>query len=102
MAAVQQNGHALQYVKNQTYDICITAVQQNGIALEYVKNQTDNICMAAVQQDGYALKYVKNITNQIYINTKSCNIKYELLIDNPNLLILCRQFLNHQKILTTI
>jgi len=50
--------------------------------------------MAAVQQNGDALKYVKNITNQIYKNSKYCNIKYTLEIKNSSLLILCQQFLN--------
>ena len=39
------------------------------------------------------LYYVNNITNQIYNNTKYCNLKYTLEIKNSNLLILCQQFL---------
>ena len=34
--AVEQDGYALQYVKEQTPDICIKAVEQNGNALRYV------------------------------------------------------------------
>jgi hypothetical protein len=45
--AVQQNGDALRYVKNQTEEICKLAVQQNGDALKYVKNQTEEICELA-------------------------------------------------------
>ena len=71
----------------------MATVQQNGHALQYVENQTGTICMAAVQQNGDALKYVKNITNQIYNNTKPCDFKYKLLIKNSSLLILCQQFL---------
>jgi hypothetical protein len=33
-------------------------VKQNGLALEYVKEQTPEICLEAVKQDGYALQYV--------------------------------------------
>ena len=33
-------------------DYCMAAVQQNGLALEYVKDQTPELCMAAVQQNG--------------------------------------------------
>jgi len=40
------------------------------------------------------LEYVKNITNQIYNNTKYCDLKYTLKIKNSSLLILCQQFLN--------
>ena len=80
--AVQENGFALQFVKEQTDEICLTieaklqsklkasllsklAVQQNGIALQYVKEQTEEICKLAVQQDGYALTYVKDQTEEI-------------------------------------
>ena len=38
----------------------LAAVQQNGDALQYVaeSRQTEGIVLAAVQQDGYALRYV--------------------------------------------
>ena len=55
---VQQNGWDLQFVKEQTAEICLAAVQQDGRALKYVKNQTPEICLAAVTQNGYALEYV--------------------------------------------
>ena len=34
--AVQQNGLAIKYVKEQSYELCKLAIQQNGLALEYV------------------------------------------------------------------
>ena len=40
LEAVKQNGKALQFVKNQTLEICLEAVKQNGESLEYVKNKT--------------------------------------------------------------
>ena len=39
-------------------DYCLTAVEKDGYALKYVKDQTEAICLAAVEKDGYALKYV--------------------------------------------
>ncbi len=56
---VKRDGMALQYVKEQSPEICMEAVRQNGMALQFVEEQTAEICMAAVQQRGYALKYVK-------------------------------------------
>ena len=43
LAAVKPNGCALQYVKDQTTEICLEAVKQNGDALQYVKDQTNEI-----------------------------------------------------------
>jgi hypothetical protein len=56
--AVEQNGYAIEYVKEQTEAICMAAVKQNGNALYNVKEQTEAICIAAVKQNGYALQYV--------------------------------------------
>lgn len=38
IAAVQQNGLALQYVKNQTKEIIIIAIQQNGNAINHANH----------------------------------------------------------------
>jgi hypothetical protein len=63
--AVKQNGMILQYVKNQTYDICMEAVKQTGLALQYVKNQTEENCMEAIKQNIWALEYVNNQTEDM-------------------------------------
>ena len=60
LAAVRHYGHALQFVKEQTKEICLTAVREDGYALKYVHNQTEEICLAAVKQNGDALKYVNS------------------------------------------
>ena len=36
LEAVQRNGDALRYVKEQTEAVCLEAVQRNGDALQYV------------------------------------------------------------------
>ena len=58
MKAVERNGYALQYVKDQTEAVCMKAVERNGDALRYVKDQTEAVCMKAVERNGYALRYV--------------------------------------------
>jgi hypothetical protein len=45
----------LQFVKEQTPEICIEAVKQIGYALEFVKEQTPEICLLAVKQNGMTL-----------------------------------------------
>ena len=71
---------ALQYVKNQTLEICLEAVKQNGNALQYVKNKTPEICLEAVKQKGYILQYVKNQTDEIYLAVVKQNIKVLQLV----------------------
>ncbi len=65
LKAVESDGDALRYVKEQTEPICLKAVERNGDALQYVKEQTEPICLKAVESDGYALRYVKEQTEPI-------------------------------------
>ena len=37
----------------------LKAVESDGNALQYVKDQTEAICLKAVESDGYALRYVE-------------------------------------------
>jgi hypothetical protein len=49
--AVEQNGRALQYVKNQTPEMCEFAVRQNGRVLEFVKNKTPDLLKIALSSN---------------------------------------------------
>lgn len=85
LAAVQQNGYTLQYVKEPTPEIYLEAVRENGLALQFIYNQTSEICLAAVQQNGLALQFVKKqnpkiIQAAIYQNKLSFN--YAILTFN--------------------
>ena len=44
-----------------TVDAAIKAVERNGYALRYVKDQTEAVCIKAVERNGDALRYVLNI-----------------------------------------
>jgi hypothetical protein len=65
MAAVKQNGYALEFVKEQTPEICMAAMKQDGLAVRYIKEQTHELCIAAVEQNGHALKYLKEQTHEL-------------------------------------
>ena len=62
---VKQDGHNLQFVENQTPEICLAAVKKTGYALQFVKKQTTELCLEAVKQNGWALEFVKNQTEEI-------------------------------------
>jgi hypothetical protein len=47
LAAVQKNGLALQFVKEQTPEVCLAAVKQNGLVLCHVKKKTPEVYLAA-------------------------------------------------------
>ena len=51
VAAVRQAGSALQYVANQTEELCLAAIAQNPYAFYWVREQTEAICIAALRAD---------------------------------------------------
>ena len=65
---------ALQYVNEQTHELCLEAVKQNGSALRFVKKQTPEICLAAVKQNG-ALQFVMEQTPEICLEAYRINKK---------------------------
>ena len=62
IAAVKQDGYALQYVPDElkTEAVVLAAVERDGYALQYVptKLKTEAVVLAAVKSNGYALQYV--------------------------------------------
>ena len=65
IAAVQQDGDAIQYIKNPSEKIQMAAVQQNGYAIQSIKNPSEEVQMVAVQQNGYAIQYIKNPSEEV-------------------------------------
>jgi hypothetical protein len=82
MAAVQQNGYAIQHVPytpecrsriksgDQISDaeyirLCMAAVQQNALVIRHVLYQTYDLCMTAIQQNIHALEHIiiKRVNN---------------------------------------
>lgn len=65
LTVMKINGYALQYVKNQTEEICKVAVSNHHNALQFVKEQTDEICMIAIKKNGGQLIHVNKQTHEI-------------------------------------
>ena len=77
---VRYCGLALEYITDQTEEICIEAVKNNPEALKYVNFQTEKICLEAVKKNGSILKYVNIQTDKICLEAmKYCISSY----DNP-------------------
>jgi hypothetical protein len=65
MLAVQIDGYNLYGidVAEQTDELCLAAVQNNGYALQFVRYQTDRVVAAALNQAGGASYYVRSTGN---------------------------------------
>lgn len=71
MLAVTRWGHNLKYVPQsyQTKQVCIAAINNtDGTALQYIKNQTLDICVLALQKQSSNFGYIKNPTEEHYVN----------------------------------
>ena len=53
--------HYIQYIENQTDELCAFAVCRNGLLLKYVKNKTPKICSLAIMSNPDALEFVNNM-----------------------------------------
>lgn len=66
-AGMETHGLDLKWIKKhqQTPEICMAAVQQNGLALEFSYIHTPEICRAAVEQNGLAIQFVDEKTQEL-------------------------------------
>ena len=82
LAAVKQDGRAIQFLSNPTEAERLAAVKQNGLAIQFLSNPTNAERMAAVKQNGYAIKYLSNPTNaeRMAVKQNGSAIRY---LSNP-------------------
>lgn len=84
---VKKNGLLLEYIKEQTEELCILAVKNDCYAFRYVEErfQTDYICKLAIGQNYKNLLYVKNMTNEIKRYSVNCCGYAIQFIDKPDI-----------------
>lgn len=68
LAAVRQNGLALQLIPKDIHSValCLEAVKQNASAIKYVSRKiiTNDICLEAVRSDGTVIAYSTYIPDE--------------------------------------
>ena len=84
LVAVTKNPLLLEYVRNQTHEICKRAVTVNGLSLQYVIDKTDDICLKALRQNGLSLKYIKDPTEEMCITAVTQNPNAINYIKDPS------------------
>lgn len=67
----------LQFIDEQTPELCLIAITQNGAALQFVKEQTPELCLAAVKQNKNALQCIRDQKNIKYV-CDTLNLKYPI------------------------
>jgi hypothetical protein len=67
IAAVKQNGWAIEYIQNSSLRVQLAAVNQNGYAIEYIDNPSEQVQLAAVKQNGWAIEYIQNSSLEVQL-----------------------------------
>ena len=67
LAAVEQNGWAIEYIHNPSEEVQLAAVEHAGQAIRYIKNPSEKVQLAAVKQDSTAIRYIKNPNEQVQL-----------------------------------
>jgi hypothetical protein len=70
--AVESNGYNLKYIpiECRTHELCMIAVKSAPYALEFVENQTEEICLESIKTSLWYsdyFSYIKNPTEKIYV-----------------------------------
>lgn len=77
--AVNMNGHALKYIKEQNFTLAYIAITNNPYALEHVDEKTISaeLCVHAVSKEGLTLAFVPdNLKDKFIISTAVENNKF--------------------------
>ena len=86
LAAVEQDASALQFVQDQTPEICLLAVKQSGNTIRFVKNQTPEICIAALKENKEAAAYLKApLDDKVLRYLVENNIKFDKRLIKKNI-----------------
>lgn len=56
---------SIDYVKNQTFELCKMALKKSAYSIQYIRNQTFKLCKMAVKKKGNCLQYIKKPSHEI-------------------------------------
>ena len=87
IAAVKQNGWAIDFIKNPSPEVQMAAVKQNGEAIRCIENPSPEVQMAAVNQDGEAIIHIKNPSPEMQLVAVKQNGGAIRFIKNPSPLV---------------
>jgi len=64
---VKKDGYAIQFVKYQTYEMCVKAIEQYPYSYQFIHNMTEDLWRLAVKKDGKMLHMIEDINLKLKI-----------------------------------
>ena len=80
--ACSNNLNAYQYIKNKSYKLDKKLLLIDGRILQFIDNQTDELCEIACKDNIYAYQYIKNKTIDLDNKLLKIDLKILQIIDN--------------------
>ncbi len=84
LAAVKENGYAIQYIDNPSEEVQLAAIKRNVYSIEYINNPSEAIQLAAVKAKGGAIEYIKNPSEAIQLEAVKRDLYAISYIKNPS------------------
>ena len=84
LAAIEQDGYTIQYIENPTEEMKLEAVKKSGFAIQFIKNPSEQVQLAAVEQNGFAIKYIENPTEEMKLEAVKQDGFVIRCIENPS------------------
>jgi hypothetical protein len=84
MAAVKQDGNAIQFITNPSEAVQLAAVNRSGLAIYYIKNPSEAVQLAAVNRSGDAIYYIKNPSEAVQLAAVNKNGDAIRIIKKPS------------------
>ena len=87
VAAVRQNGRAIEHIDNPTEEVQLAAVTQNSYTIKYIIDKgivpSEQVQIAAVSNNGYAIRHIDNPSEEVQLAAVTEIVEAVIFIDNP-------------------
>jgi hypothetical protein len=84
LAAVKNNGYAIRYIENPSKKVQLIAVTSHGPAIQFIKNPSENVQLAVVKNDGRMIQYIENPSEKVQLTVVKNNGRAIRYIENPS------------------
>ena len=75
---VKKDGYAIQFVKYQTYEMCVKAIEQYPYSYQFIHNMTEDLWRLAVKKDGKMLHMIEDINLKLKLTREITDELYNL------------------------
>lgn len=94
MHIISANGHMLEFIDDQDYEIVSIAIKNNPISINYVKDNLldDNLILEILDKYGYSITLMKNPTYEHYLIAATAGLYLKLIPEEyatPKIIMRC-------------